>query len=264
MEIDHSCTALVTGANGGIGCAIARSLRLHGAKLILSGRRPETLTAIAEETSARVLIADLAARDQVRKLCEEAGDVDILVLNAALPASGPVLEFSEEEICRAMDVNLNVPILMARDFAEKMVKRGRGHIVFISSISGKVAAHGTAIYSATKFGMRGFALALREDLRPTGVGVSTIFPGFIRDAGMFANTGVKLPRGAGTRSPEDVANAVIRSIRDNVAELDVAAFEQVAGSWLAHFAPDLVASFARMSDGERVAKEMAEAQKHKR
>src|SRR5687768_2732886 len=121
MEIDHSCTALITGANGGIGCAIARALKLAGANLILSGRRPETLTAIAEETKARVLLADLSARDQVHKLCADAGDVDILVLNAALPASGPLLEFSEEEICRAMDVNLNVPILMARDFAEKMV-----------------------------------------------------------------------------------------------------------------------------------------------
>jgi short-subunit dehydrogenase len=264
MELDHNVRALVTGANGGIGCAIARSLKLHGAQLVLSGRRPETLTAIAEETKAKVLIADLSRRDEVRKLCADAGDIDVLVLNAALPASGPVLEFSEEEICRAMDVNLNVPILMARDFAEKMVARGRGHIVFISSISGKVAANGTAIYSATKFGMRGFALALREDLRGAGVGVSTIFPGFIRDAGMFANTGVKLPPGAGTRSPEDVANAVIRAIRDNTAEIDVAAFEQVAGAWLAHFAPDLVASISRMSDGERIAREMAEAQKHKR
>jgi short-subunit dehydrogenase len=264
MDLDHNVRALITGANGGIGIAIARALKLHGVKLVLSGRRPDTLTAIAEETKAEVLIADLAARDQVRQLCDTAGDIDILILNAALPASGPVLEFTEEQICRAMDVNLNVPILMARDFAEKMVQRGRGHIVFISSISGKVAAAGTGIYSATKFGMRGFALALREDLRGTGVGVSTIFPGFIRDAGMFANTGVQLPKGAGTRSPEEVANAVIRAVRDNSAEIDVAAFEQVAGAWLAHFAPDLVASIARMSDGERLAKEMAAAQKHKR
>jgi short-subunit dehydrogenase len=264
MDIDNNVTALVTGANGGIGVAIARALKLQGAKLVLSGRRPETLTEIAEETKARVVIADLSRREDVRKLCDEAGDVDVLVLNAALPASGPLLEFTEEQINRAMDVNLNVPILMARDFAEKMVARGRGHIVFISSISGKVAARGTSIYSATKFGMRGFALGLREDLHGTGVGISTIFPGFIRDAGMFHNTGVKLPRGAGTRTPGEVADAVIRAIRDNASEIDVAAFEQVAGAYLAGIVPDFVASLARMSDGERIAKEMSAAQKHKR
>jgi uncharacterized protein len=264
MDLDNNVTALITGANGGIGCAIARALRHSGVNLVLSGRRPETLTDICAETKARTVIADLQNRDDVRKLMADAGDIDVLILNAALPASGPLLEFSEDQICRAMDVNLTVPILMARDYAEKMVARGRGHIVFISSISGKVAARGTSIYSATKFGMRGFAMGLREDLHGTGVGVSTIFPGFIRDAGMFHNTGVKLPAGAGTRTPEDVANAVLRAIRDNPAEINVAAFEQVAGAYLAGFAPELVAAFARMSDGERIAKEMAEAQKHKR
>jgi short-subunit dehydrogenase len=264
MELDNNVTALITGANGGIGCAIARALRMQGVNLVLSGRRPETLTDICSETKARTVIADLCSRDDVRRLMAEAGDVDVLVLNAALPASGPLLEFTEEQICRAMDVNLTVPILMARDYAEKMVARGRGHIVFISSISGKVAARGTSIYSATKFGMRGFAMGLREDLHGTGVGVSTIFPGFIRDAGMFHNTGVKLPAGAGTRTPSDVANAVLRAIRDNPAEINVAAFEQVAGAYLAGVVPELVASLSRISDGERIAKEMAAAQKHKR
>lgn len=264
MEIDHNVTALITGANGGIGCAIARALRLRGANLVLSGRRPEALTDLAQETRARVAIADLSRREDVRKLMTEAGDVDVLILNAALPASGPLLEFSEEQIGRALEVNLTVPILMARDYAERMVARGRGHIIFISSISGKVAARGTSIYSATKFGMRGFAMGLREDLFGTGVGVSTIFPGFIRDAGMFHSTGVKLPKGAGTRSPEDVANAVLRALRDNPAEINVAAFEQVLGAHLSGSFPELVAALSRMSDGERISKEMAEAQKHKR
>ncbi|MBK7399412.1 MAG: SDR family NAD(P)-dependent oxidoreductase [Myxococcales bacterium] len=264
MELDHTVTALVTGANGGIGTAIARALKLHETKLVLSGRRPETLQELAAETKARVIVADLAVRADVHRLCEEAGPVDVLVLNAALPASGPLLEFTEEQIVRAMAVNLEVPIVMARYFAERMVERGRGQIVFISSISGKVAARGTAIYSATKFGMRGFALGLRDDLHGTGVGVSTIFPGFIRDAGMFHDTGVQLPPGAGTRTPGDVAQAVLRAIRDDAAEIDVAAFEQVAGAYLAAFAPGLVSRLARLSDGERLAKEMSEAQKHKR
>lgn len=264
MDIDHSVTALITGANGGLGLAMARALHLRGAKLVLHGRRPETLTAIAEETKARVALADLSRRDEVTRLMAEAGDVDVLVLNAALPASGPLLEFDNDQICRALEVNLTVPILMARDYAERMVAKGRGHIVFISSISGKVAAMGTSMYSATKFGMRGFALGLREDLRGTGVGVTTIFPGFIRDAGMFAQTGVKLPPGAGTRSPDDVAKALVRAVQENPAEIDVAAIEQTVGAWVAHFAPDLVASITRKTDGERMSREMSAAQKHKR
>jgi uncharacterized protein len=263
MELDHNVTALITGANGGIGCAIARALRLSGANLVLSGRRPDALADICSETKAKTVIADLSNREDVRKLMKEAGDIDVLVLNAALPASGPILEFSEEQICRALDVNLTVPVLMARDYAERMVARGRGHIVFISSISGKVATQGSSLYSATKFGMRGFALGLREDLHGTGVGVSTIFPGFIRDAGMFHNTGVKLPPGGGTRTPEDVADAVLRAIRDNPAEINVAAFEQVIGAHIAGSLPELIAAISRKS-GDRVAKEMAAAQKHKR
>lgn len=264
MELDHSVTALITGANGGLGLAMARALRLRGVNLVLHGRRPETLTAIAEETKAKVVIADLGVREDVARLMSEAGDVDVLVLNAALPASGPLLEFTDEQIRRALEVNLTVPILMARDYAERMVAKGRGHIVFISSISGKVAALGTSMYSATKFGMRGFALGLREDLHGTGVGVSTIFPGFIREAGMFHQAGVKLPAGAGTRSPEDVANAVVRAIRENPAEINVAAFEQTLGAYIAGVAPELVASISRMSDGERISREMSQAQKHKR
>src|SRR5262249_33992877 len=149
--------------------------------------------------------------------------------NAALPSSGPLVDFTPEQIDRALDVNLRAPIMMARHAVVGMLERRRGHIVFISSISGKVASTGTSLYSATTFGLRGFALGLREDLHGTGVGVTTIFPGFIRDAGMFADTKVTLPRGAGTRSPEDVARAVVRAIRDDPAEITVAAPEQAIG-----------------------------------
>jgi short-subunit dehydrogenase len=153
---------------------------------------------------------------------------------------------------------------LAHVASRAMAERGHGHIVFISSISGKVATRSTSVYSATKFGMRGFALGLRADLRAHGVGVTTIFPGFIRDAGMFASTGVRLPAAAGTRSPEDVANAVIRAVLDNPAELDVAAFEQRLGGWLAHFSPDLLQWLQRRAGGERLAAQIVAKQREKR
>ena len=92
----------------------------------------------------------------------------------------------------------------------------------MSSLAGKAAAPGTSVYAATKFGLRGFALALREDLAAKGVGVSVSCPGFIRDAGMFAESGAKLPPYVGTKRPDDVARAVVKAIEHNRAELDVA------------------------------------------
>jgi short-subunit dehydrogenase len=264
MQISTETRALVTGANGGIGSAIARALHATGAAVVVTGRRADALAALAAEIGARTVVADLADRASAARCMDEVGPVDVLVANAALPSSGPLTDFDTDQIDRALDVNLRAPIMMARRAVVGMLERGRGHVVFISSISGKVAAPGTSLYSATKFGLRGFALGLREDLRGTGVGVTTIFPGFIRDAGMFADTKVVLPRGAGTRSPEDVAAAVLRAIRENPAELTVASFEQSLGALLAGVSHPLVASIQRLLGGATIAKEIAAAQAHKR
>ena len=264
MEITQDTRALVTGANGGIGSAIARALHAAGAQLVVTGRRAEALRPLADALGARVVVADLAHRADVARCMDEAGDIDVLVANAALPSSGPLMDFETDHIDRALDVNLRAPIMMTRRAVVGMLARRRGQIVLISSISGKVAAPGTSIYAATKFGLRGFALGLREDLHGTGVGVTTIFPGFIRDAGMFADTKVTLPRGAGTRSPEDVAAAVLRAIRDDPAEITVAAIEQSFAALVAGINHPLVTAMQRMLGGTKIAKQIADAQAHKR
>jgi short-subunit dehydrogenase len=264
MHLDSSCTALVTGANGGLGQAIARALHGAGARVIVSGRRADALCGIAEEIGARVVVADLSVRADVARLADEAGEIDVLVANAALPASGPLLDFTEEQIDRALDVNLRAPIALARRLAGGMGARRRGQIVLISSMSGKVASPGTSIYSATKFGMRGFALGLREDLRSSGVGVTTIFPGFIRDAGMFAEAHVELPRGMGTRSPEDVAAAVLRAVRDNPAEIDVAAVEQRVGALIASLSPGFAGRVQAALGAHEISSAVSAGQAHKR
>jgi NADP-dependent 3-hydroxy acid dehydrogenase YdfG len=264
MQITKGTRALVTGANGGIGMAIARALHGAGADVIATGRRADALRPLADAIGARIVVADLANRADVVRCMEEAGPIDVLVANAALPSSGTLTSFDDDQIDRALDVNLRAPIVMARHAVPGMLERGRGQVVFISSISGKVAAPGTSMYSATKFGLRGFSLGLREDLHGTGVGVTTVFPGFISDAGMFADTKVTLPRGAGTRTPEQVADAVLRAIRDDPAEITVAAFEQSLGALLAGISPPLVASIQRMLGGGKIAKQIADAQAHKR
>jgi uncharacterized protein len=257
-------TVLLTGASGGIGQAIARALAARGAQLVLSGRRADVLEPLAAEVRGRALVLDLAEREAVERLAREAGEVEILIANAALPAAGAIEDFTQDQIDRALDVNLRAPIALAKLLSPRMVERGHGHLVFISSLSGKAASPRGSLYAATKFGLRGFALGLREDLRPAGVGVSTVFPGFIRDAGMFADAGVKLPRGVATRSPDEVASAVVRAIERDRAEVDVAPFGLRAGAAIAGLVPQLAAAASRRMGDARIAEQLAAAQRGKR
>ena len=259
-------TALLTGATGGIGNAIARALHRQGAAVKLSGRRAEVLESLAGELGdrAEVLPADLSQPDEVASLAERAGDVDVLVANAALPGSGHLDDYSWDEVDRALAVNLTAPVKLTHALLPRMLERGSGHLVYISSISGKVPAAGSSIYSATKFALRGFAFSLHEELRAKGVGVTTVFPGFIRGAGMFADTELELPRGAGTRTPEQVADGVLAGIASNRAEIDVAALPQRMGGRLFGAMPRVIAATVRATGGEKLADAMADAQRVKR
>ncbi len=263
MSIVHG-SVLVTGATGGIGAAIARAFSARGATLTLTGRRAEALERLARELDARAISCDLSDRHEVGRLATEATGVDVLVANAALPATGLLSELGQQEIDRMLEVNLRAPIALARALAPGMIRRRRGHLVFISSLSGKAASPASSIYSATKFGLRGFALGLRADLRRHGVGVSVVLPGFIRDAGMFADAGVQLPRWVGTRSPEAVARGVIRAIEHNRAELEVAPPQLRLGTAFASVAPQLAATASRMMGSERIAGEFANSQRENR
>jgi short-subunit dehydrogenase len=259
-------TALITGATGGIGDAIARALAARDVRLLVSGRREAELARVADDLGATAIVCDLSVATEVDRLAAAALDagVDVLVANAALPASGLLSELTQAQMDRMLDVNLRAPIELARVLTPAMVARGRGHLVFVSSISGKVASPASSMYSASKFGLRGFAFGLREDLRRTGVGVSVIAPGFIREAGMFAKTAVKLPPGIGTRSPQDVAGAVVRAIENNRAELDVAPLGLRAGAAFASVAPGLAGWVSDKAGSARIAERMAERQQHER
>jgi short-subunit dehydrogenase len=260
----HGRTALLTGATGGLGHAIAERLAACGASLVLTGRRADVLEPLAERLGGRALGIDLADRDAVARLAEQAAPVDVLVANAALPGSGRLDGYEVEEIDRVLDVNLRAPIVLARLLVPGMLERGAGHLVFVSSLAGKSATMGQSLYAASKYGLRGFATSLRADLHGTGVGVSTIFPGFIREAGMFHDSAVRLPSWVGTRAPGDVAAAVERAIDDDRAELDVAPFGLRAGANVAGLAPEFFARITRRLGGDRIASDMATAQAPKR
>ena len=254
----------MTGATGGIGNAIARAFAAQGASLTLTGRRVEVLEPLAGETGGRAVACDLSQREDVERLLHEAGEVEVLVANAALPASGLLTELTQEQIDRMLEVNLRAPVAIAKALAPRMIESGRGHLVFVSSLAGKTASPASSIYSATKFGLRGFALGLREDLRLHGVGVSVVLPGFIHGAGMFADAGIELPRGVATRSPEDVAAGVIKAIERNRAEVEIAPIPLRIGAGVGSVAPALAAAASRLMGSEKIATDLAAGQSDKR
>jgi short-subunit dehydrogenase len=254
---------LVTGATGGIGKAIARAFAARGAELVLSGRRQEVLEVEARELAAEAVAADLADRADVERLAAAAGSLDVLVANAALPATGLLEELSQDQIDGMLEINLRAPIALARAVVPGMIERRRGHLVFISSLSGRVASSYGSLYSATKFGLRGFAHGLRQDLRRHGVGVSVVLPGFISDSGMWADSGLKLPPGVGTRTPEEVAQGVLRAVARNRAEVDVAPLALRLGTLVGAVAPGLAARVQRLSGGDALAADLASAQRDK-
>jgi short-subunit dehydrogenase len=257
-------TALVTGATGGLGPSIAGALAGRGARLIVSGRREAELQTVADAVGGRAVVADLAIRHDVDRLATEAADADVLVANAALPASGQLANLTRGEIDRILEVNLRVPIVLAQALIPGMAARGGGQLVFISSLSGKATSPASSMYSATKFGLRGFALALRQDLARQNIGVSVVTPGFIRDAGMYHDVGARLPFGVGTRTARDVARAVIRAIEEDRAELDVASPQLRVGVAVASLVPGLAERASRRLGSQRIASQFAARQIDKR
>jgi short-subunit dehydrogenase len=267
MQIEGK-RALLTGATGGLGRAIAVALADRGAQLVLSSRKREELDALALELPGEahsIAVSDLAEEGAAERLAADAGEVDLLIANAALPGSGTLESFSPGEIARAVRVNLEAPITLARQVLPSMRERGGGHIVLVSSLSGKAASPRASIYNGTKFGLRGFALALREDLAGDGdgIGVSVVMPGFIRGAGMFADSGAKPPPGVGTATPKQVGAGVVRAIERNVGQVTVAPFRQRALTNFAHVFPG-VAGRAQRGAGTKIAEGVARGQVDKR
>jgi short-subunit dehydrogenase len=255
---------LLTGATGGLGHAMARSLAGRGARLLLTGRRTDVLEPLADEVDADAAAADLSDLDDVRRLLDEAGDVDVLVANAAVPATGALPEFTPEQLDRAVRVNLLVPMLMARELVGPMQVRGRGHIVLVGSVSGITASSYASVYNGTKFGLRGFGLGLRQELHGSGVGVSVVEPGFVRDAGMFAEGGGKLPLGVRSVGPDQVGAAVVRAIERNLGEVVVAPPELRALARTGSLLPGVSARVQRMIGAQEIAADLAEGQRDKR
>jgi len=222
--------ALVTGGSRGLGPHIARALAGEGANVTLTARSADSLREVAEELAGKAvrvhsIAADICDGEARRKLLEEAestlGPIDILVNNAGIELIISYTDLPPDRIQAMIDTNLVAPLMLSRLVLERMIERGCGHVVMMSSLGGKKGSPYSATYAATKAGLIAWTSGLRAELQGTGVGASVICPGFVSEAGMFAVRSQKAPRLLGTSTPEAVARAVLRAIQRDIGEIIV-------------------------------------------
>jgi 3-oxoacyl-[acyl-carrier protein] reductase len=180
-------TALVTGASGGIGGAIARQLHGQGAKVVLTGRRQEALDALAAELGTRVAVepADLAAAGAAERLVEiveGGGGLDILVNNAGLTRDNLAVRLKDNDWQTVLDVNLSAGFRLIRSSLRGMMKRRFGRIVSITSVVAVTGNPGQANYAAAKAGLIGMSKALAAEVASRGITVNCVAPGMIETA----------------------------------------------------------------------------------
>jgi 3-oxoacyl-[acyl-carrier protein] reductase len=178
-------TALVTGASGGIGSALARQLHGQGARVVLSGRRREALDELAALLGERVAVepcelADPGAADGLIKAVEATGALDILVNNAGLTRDGLALRLKDEDWQTVLDVNLSAVFRLTRGALRGMMRRRWGRIVNVTSVVALTGNPGQANYAAAKAGMIGMTKSLAAEVASRGITVNCVAPGFIR------------------------------------------------------------------------------------
>lgn len=218
---EHSLTgrrALITGATNGFGRATALRLAADGAaEVVVHGRDPErgaeTVAAIAAEgSSGRFVVAELDDPDAVRRLAEQAGEVDILVNNGGISIWGPTADFDLNDNDELFDINVRAAFILVGALAPGMARRGSGSIINLSSMAGRLGLTGGASYSATKASLEAMTRAWTAEYSPRGVRVNAVAPG-------PAVTGTSTPRefldqlGAGTAlgrvaEPEEIAEVI--------------------------------------------------------
>jgi short-subunit dehydrogenase len=217
--------ALVTGASSGIGRAVTHRLTAAGAAVLAAGRDADRLADLAARTGATPLVADLAVPGAAEDLAERAlarhGRVDILVSNAGVGWAGPFAGMPEGVAGAVHTVNLRAPIELTRTVVPGMCRRARGHLVYVTSIAGRMGVAGEAVYAASKAGLDVFAESLRLELHGDGIAVSVVVPGVV-DTPFFARRGRPYDRRRPRPVPADrVAAAVLEAITRDRPEVYV-------------------------------------------
>lgn len=221
--------ALITGATGGIGGAIAKAYASAGAELVISGSRQEKLDAFASELggNATGIACDLTnlatVEELIKKAEEKMGGIDILVLNAGLTRDNITMRMKDEEWQQVIDVNLTANFKLARASMKGMLKARKGRMIFITSVVGHSGNPGQANYCATKAGLTGMAKSLAHELSSRNITVNCIAPGFIATPMTDALTDEQKAKINGNiplgrmGSPEDIAAGALYLASDEAA-----------------------------------------------
>jgi short-subunit dehydrogenase len=208
MDLDGATVAITGGARG-IGRASALEFAQRGARVVTGDLDPH-------ESPGRALTLDVTQPSSWSEFAQAAGPIDVLVNNAGVMPSGRFLEQSEELLSAPIEINYWGVVHGLRAVLPGMIERGRGHVVNVASMAGKVAVPGLAPYCASKFAVVGLSAAIRDEL-PKGVTCTTVLPSAVRTR---LSEGFRLP-GIGVVDPEDVARAVAASCKDAPAEVAV-------------------------------------------
>src|SRR5215475_4201855 len=238
---------LVTGASSGIGAATAIRLAAAGSRLIVTGRNEERLRDIAARTCATPLAADLAEPGGPELLVEKAlaaeGRIDVLVCNAGAGWAGPIGDLPGTKASELVSLNLLAPVQLARLLAPGMAERGRGQLVFVSSIAGATGVRNEAVYAAAKAGLNCFAESLSYELAGRGVGVTIVLPGVV-DTPFFSRRGRRYDRRWPAPIPADrVARAIAAAVARDVGVVYVPGWMRFP-AWLHGASP---AAFRRLA-----------------
>jgi short-subunit dehydrogenase len=231
MEDLRGRVALVTGASGGIGTFVARALAREGTNVVVSGRREDALASVVEElrgigVRAEAVPADLSDLTQIDPLIDRSeavlGPLDLLINNAGVEYTAAFTNCTREELTSMVDINLTAPLLLTHRVVPGMLARKRGHVVFISSLAGKLGPAYSEPYAATKAGLVGLTQSLRAEYLHAPIGFSVVCPGFVAGEGMFQRMleqGARSNRLVGSTTVEKVADEVIDAIRRDRPEV---------------------------------------------
>lgn len=247
---------LVTGASRGLGEVIAGRLLAEGARVMLAARSVDDLERVRgaiDPTGERtgLVACDVAepadCEGAVAATIERFGAVDILVNNAGIEILSPFAELELTGLRQIVEINVIGLLQMTRAALPHMLERGSGQVVNMASLAGLTPVPYNAVYSASKHAVVGFTDSLRIELDGTGVGVSAVCPGFVREAGMFAKHSTDAPPLAGTSSPAEVADAVVKAIKHDRRNIVVAAPTAKLSPGLRSVVPGLYARMMRLS-----------------
>ena len=221
--------ALITGASSGIGAIISQSLSNEGIEIVGVARSKVGLNKTKIDIEAKggkfhsILfdVSDISNLSELKSKVENlVGEIDILINNAGIEEYNYFQNYTLEYVQKITSVNLVAPMEITRQFLPQLIKNS-GHIVNICSLAAKKGESFNATYSATKGGLALFTDALRQELHGSGVGVSALFPGLVKDVGMYSDSQVKAPLVLGTITSKKVAKALLKAIKKNKPDVIV-------------------------------------------